>query len=111
MQITEHLDEKQHKQWVYNTTKADITCTLDQLERMSMPYPVNHPDYLDVRTAYEELMEVCMSGTDGQIPAIHVLTYLARLLRQLKIDPRIVEGEKLIGEAQEALAMKLIQEA
>ncbi len=91
MQITAHLDAKQHKQWVHNTTQADITDTLDQLERMTMPMPVNHPDYLDVRVAYEELMEVCMSGTDGQIPAFTVLTYVARLLHQLKIDPRITD--------------------
>jgi|TARA_R110000751_G_scaffold127622_2_gene229705 hypothetical protein len=92
-QITQHLDEEQHKQWVYNTTQADIADTLGQLEKMTMPMPVNHPDYLDVRVAYEELMEVCMTtNADGQIPSFTVLTYLARLLHQLRADPRMQEA-------------------
>jgi hypothetical protein len=94
MQITEHLNAEQHKQWVYNTTQADITDTLGQLEKMTMPMPVNHPDYLDVRVAYEEFMEVCMSGTDGQLSAIHVLTYFARFLHQLRADPRMQEASE-----------------
>tara|TARA_Y100000758_G_C16027146_1_gene413298 strand:+ start:256 stop:594 length:339 start_codon:yes stop_codon:yes gene_type:complete len=94
MQITEHFTPEQHKQWVYNTTQADIADTLGQLEKMTMPMPVNHPDYLDVRKAYEEFMEVCMSGTDGQIPVMHVLTYFARFLHQLRADPRMQEASE-----------------
>jgi|TARA_B110000263_G_scaffold201045_1_gene180399 hypothetical protein len=108
MQITEHLTPEQHKQWVYNVSEADICDSLNQLEKMTMPMPVNHPDYLDVRKAYEEFMEVCMSGTDGQIPVMHILTYFARFIHQLKMDPRIQEGSEW-GTAPSVLTSSLVQ--